>query len=141
VIKTAARQALLLAALALLPAIGQAWYLRDRVSWQKPPAGDEVTVAEAKQWGNAVIWIDARAKDEFTAGHIPGALLLNTEDWDKLLPQVFNSWTPDRKLVVYCSKQTCGASREVARRLRDEAQLKNVFVLNGGWEAWQEALK
>ena len=25
---------------------------------------------------------------------------------------------------------------EVARRLREEAQLKDVFVLEGGWEAW-----
>jgi rhodanese-related sulfurtransferase len=141
VIKTAARQALLLAALALLPAIAQGLYLRDRVSWQKPPAGDEVTVAEAKQWGNAVMWIDARPEDEFTAAHIPGALLLNTEEWDKLLPEVLNSWAPDRKLVVYCSKQTCGASRDVARRLHDEAQLKNVLVLSGGWEAWQESSK
>jgi rhodanese-related sulfurtransferase len=141
VIRTAARQALLLAALALLPAMGQAWYLRDRVSWQRPPAADEVTVAEARRWGEVVMWIDARPEEEFTAGHIPGALLLNTEGWDALLPEVLNSWCPGRKLVVYCSKQTCGASREIARRLRDEAQLKDVFVLNGGWEAWQESPK
>jgi len=38
--------------------------------------------------------------------------------------------------VVYCSSLNCNASREVARRLRDEAQLKNVFVLEGGWEEW-----
>lgn len=131
----------MLVVLALLPAIAQALYLRDRVSWQRPPAEDEVTVTEAKQWGQAVMWIDARPENEFTAAHIPGAHLLNTEGWDNLVPQVLNSWTPDRKLVVYCSKQTCGASREVARRLRDEAELKNVFVLSGGWEAWQEASK
>jgi rhodanese-related sulfurtransferase len=141
VIRQAARQAFLLGALALLPAIGQAWYMRDRVSWQKPPAGDEVTVTEARRWGDAVIWIDARPEDEFRAAHIPGALLLNTEGWDTLVPQVLNQWAPDRKLVVYCSKQTCGASREVARRLRDEAGLRNVHVLGGGWEAWQESLK
>jgi rhodanese-related sulfurtransferase len=141
VISTAARQALLLAALALLPAIGQGWYLRDQVSWQRPPTGDEVTVAEARRWGNVVMWVDARPKEEFTAGHIPDALLLNTENWDNLLPQILNSWAPDRRLIVYCSKRTCGASREVARRLRDEVQLKNVFVLNGGWEAWQESSK
>jgi rhodanese-related sulfurtransferase len=141
VISTAARQALLLAALALLPAIGEAWYLRDRVSWQRPPTGEEVTVAEARRWGEAVMWIDARPENEFIAAHIPGALSLNTEGWDNLLPQVLNKWAPDRKLVVYCSKQICGASREVARRLRDEAQLKDVFVLSGGWEAWQESLK
>jgi hypothetical protein len=31
---------------------------------------------------------------------------------------------------------SCNASREAARRLRKEAQLPEVFVLEGGWEAW-----
>ena len=81
--------------------------------------------------------IDVRPEEEYLAGHIPGALLLNPEQYDSLLPQVLSAWSPERKIVVYCSKQSCGASREVARRLRGEAQLKNVFVLNGGWETWQ----
>jgi rhodanese-related sulfurtransferase len=141
VIRKAARQALVLAALALLPAIAQGLYLRDRVSWGNPPAADEVTVGEAKRWGETVMWLDARPANEFAAGHVPGAFLLNTDDWDSLLTPVLNSWSPDRRIVVYCSKQSCGASREVARRLRDEAGLKNVFVLTGGWETWQEAQK
>ena len=140
-IRKTARQALVLAALALLPAIAQALYLRDRVSWQARPASDEVTVRQANQWGSVVMWIDARPAEEFSANHVPGALLLNTDDWDRLLGPVLNSWSPGRRLVVYCSKQTCGASHEVARRLKDEAGLKNVFVLSGGWEAWQESVK
>ena len=140
-IRSAVRQALLLAGLALLPALAQGVYLRDRVSWRERPTGEEVTVAQAKQWGKAVMWIDARPETEFAAGHIPGASLLNTEEWDRLLPELLGTWNPGRKLVVYCSKQTCGASREVARRLRDEAGLQGVFVLTGGWEAWQESKK
>jgi rhodanese-related sulfurtransferase len=132
------RQALLLLALASLPAIGEALYLGDRVSWQAPPAADEVTVVQANEWGEAVMWLDARPKSDFAIAHIPGALPLSAEDWDQQLAQVLNSWSPDRKIVVYCSKQTCGASREVARRLHEEAGLGNVFVLRGGWEAWQQ---
>ena len=140
-IKTAAKQALLLAALALLPAIAQALYLRDRISWTQRHTGDEVTVAKARSWGNSVMWIDARPTQEFATGHIEGAIQLNTDQWDNLLPEALNRWGPDRKLVVYCSKQSCGASHEVARRLRDEAGLKNVFVLKGGWEAWQKSVR
>jgi rhodanese-related sulfurtransferase len=44
--------------------------------------------------------------------------------------------SPDKKVVVYCSAESCNAAREVAKRLRDETQLKNVFVLQGGWEEW-----
>lgn len=134
-------QVFVLAALALLPAIAQGLYFRDRVSWQMRPAGDEVTVDEAKRWGKDAMWIDARPADEFAAGHVPGAVLLNTDEWDRLLGPALNSWRPGLRVVVYCGKQTCGASREVARRLKDEAGLKNVFVLSGGWEAWQELVK
>ena len=97
-----------------------------------------MSVAQAKDWGDAALWIDARAEEQFAGGHVPGAMLLNEDDWNTLLPKVLAVWSPGRKLVVYCSRQTCNASHEVAERLRNEAGLKNVFVLQGGWEEWQK---
>jgi rhodanese-related sulfurtransferase len=131
------RQALVLVALAFLPGIGQALYFRDKVSWQSPiPASEMVTLAQARAWGRNAIWVDARPDVEFERDHIPGAVLLNEDRWNELLPQFLARWSPEKRVVVYCSSQSCNASREVARRLRDEAQLKNVFVLQGGWEEW-----
>ena len=72
---------------------------------------------------------------------VPGAVSLNEDRWNELLPQFLATWSPDKKVVVYCSTQNCNASREVAKRLRDEAQLKNVFVLQGGWEEWLKQKK
>ncbi len=135
------RQAAILTALALVPAIGEAVYLRERVSWKSPATSDEVSVASAKGWGDNVLWLDARPADDFEAEHVPGAMLLNQEEFNELLPKVLNAWSPEKKIVVYCSKKTCGASREIARRLREEAQLRNVYVLDGGWESWVEARK
>jgi len=133
------RQALILFALAFLPGIGQAIYFRDKVSWQSPvPASEMVTVAQARAWGGNAIWVDARPDLEFEWEHVPGAVLLNEDRWNELLPQFLTTWSPEKRVVVYCSSQSCNASREVARRLRDEAQLKNVFVLQGGWEEWLE---
>lgn len=133
------RQALILFALAFLPGIGQAIYFRDKVSWQSPvPASEMVTVARARAWGGNAIWVDARPDVEFEREHVPGAVLLNEDRWNELLPQFLATWSPGKRVVVYCSSQSCNASREVARRLRDEAQLKNVFVLQGGWEEWLE---
>jgi rhodanese-related sulfurtransferase len=133
------RQALILFALAFLPGIGQAIYFRDKVSWQSPvPASEMVTVAQARAWGRNAIWVDARPDLEFEREHVPGAVLLNEDRWYELLPQFLTTWSPEKRVVVYCSSQSCNASREVARRLRDEAQLKNVFVLQGGWEEWLE---
>ena len=132
------RQSLLLLGLAFLPAAGQALYLRDKVSWRSPiPASEMVTIADARGWGNNAIWIDARPEEEFTREHIPGALLLNEDRWNELLPAMLAAWSPEKRVVVYCASESCGSSREVARRLRNDAQLKNVFVLEGGWEAWK----
>jgi rhodanese-related sulfurtransferase len=133
------RQALILFALAFLPGIGQAIYFRDKVSWQSPVSASEmVTVARARAWGGNAIWVDARPDVEFEREHVPGAVLLNEDRWNELLPQFLATWSQGKRVVVYCSSQSCNASREVARRLRDEAQLKNVFVLQGGWEEWLE---
>jgi len=133
----AIKQALLLIALAFLPAGGQAVYFRGKVSWQSPiPASELVTVAQAQAWGENAIWIDARPDAEFERDHVPGAILLNEDRWNELLPQFLQNWSPEKRIVVYCSSQSCNASREVAKRLRDQARLKNVFVLQGGWEEW-----
>jgi len=136
------RQAIILAALALLPGIGEAIYFRDKVSWQSPiPISEMVTLTQARAWDGDAIWVDARPDAEFEREHIPGAVLLNEDSWNELLPQFLAAWSPEKRVVVYCSSQSCNASREVARRLRDEAQLKNVFVLQGGWEEWLKLRK
>ena len=136
-VKAFLRQALILAVLALVPGLVQAIYFRDKISWRSPlPASEMVTVEQARAWGKNVIWVDARPDEEFARDHIPGAVSLNEDRWNALLPAFLGAWSPEKKVIVYCSSLSCNASREVARRLRDEAQLKNVFVLEGGWEAW-----
>ena len=133
------RQVLWLVGLAFLPAIGQALYYRGNTAWQKPPADEApVTVAQAKNWGATVLWIDARPDEQFAQAHVPGAMQLNEDAWNELLPKVLTAWAPERKLVVYCSRQTCNASHAVAERLRKEDGLKNVYVLQGGWEEWEK---
>ncbi len=131
------RQALILAVLALLPGAGEAIYFRDKISWRSPiPPSELTTLAQARAWGENVIWVDARPEEEFERDHVPGALSLNEDRWNELLPQFLAAWSPEKKIVVYCSSLSCNTSREVARRLRREAQLPDVFVLEGGWEAW-----
>jgi rhodanese-related sulfurtransferase len=132
----ALRQTIALLLLALVPAFATSLWHPRRPSWQS----DEVTLSAATAWGASVLWIDARPDADFAKAHIPGALALNEDRWDDLLPVVADyladHWDTDRKIVVYCSSLSCQASRDVARRLRDEANLSNVFVLQGGWESW-----
>jgi rhodanese-related sulfurtransferase len=131
------RQALILAALALLPGLGEAIYFRDKISWRSPiPPSELTTVAQARGWGENVVWVDARPEEEFARDHVPGALSLNEDRWNELLPQFLAAWSPGKKVIVYCSAESCDLAREVAERLRKEAQIPDVFVLEGGWEAW-----
>jgi len=127
----------MLAVLALLPAAGEAIYFRDKISWRSPIAPSEsVNLDQARRWGENAIWVDARPDEEFARDHVPGALPLNEDRWNELLPQFLAAWSPGKKVVVYCSAESCDLAREAAERLRKEAQISDVFVLQGGWEAW-----
>ncbi len=96
----------------------------------------EIALADALLRQPPPLWIDARSEAEYRNEHIPGALLLNTEEWEALVTRVLEKWEPERTAVVYCSAPGAQASREVAARLRD-FRLGPVFVLHGGWNVWK----
>jgi rhodanese-related sulfurtransferase len=112
---------------------------RARAVLLNAPADDEWAVAQARAAGSAVLWIDARPAAEYDAGHVPGALLLNEDTWDDRIEPVLLAWTPGQTVLVYCSSHGCDASRQVAARLRRDYELPEVYVLRGGWEAWNAA--
>ena len=138
------RQTVLLLGLALLPAAGQVVYFHDKVSWHSRVAeSDMVAVELARSWGASVIWVDARPDVDFEREHVPGAISLNEDRWNELLPPFLQEqWSPEKKIVVYCSSQSCNLAGDVARRLREEAKLPNeIRVLKGGWEEWLKTRK
>ncbi|MEY2574176.1 MAG: hypothetical protein QOJ87_2389 [Verrucomicrobiota bacterium] len=137
--KSLLRQSAVLLAIALVPAAVEALYLRDKIPWQSRVAeSDFVEVETARGWGANVLWVDARPANEFERGHVPGAVSLNEDRWGEALPEFLaKDWSPDKKIVVYCSAASCNLAEDVARRLRDEAKLPNeIRILKGGWEAW-----
>ena len=142
--KALLRQSAVLLVLALLPAAVQALYLRDKIPWQSRVAeSDLVGVEVARGWGANAVWIDARPTDEFERDHIPGAVSLNEDRWGEGLAEFLTKeWSPEKKIVVYCSAASCNLAEDVARRLREEAKLPNeIRILKGGYEAWLESKK
>jgi rhodanese-related sulfurtransferase len=122
---------------ALIPAVLTAAFHPQRPAWsQETLASGEERLPTVLSWGESVLWVDARSADEYEAEHVPGAISLNLESWDELLPKFLDQWSPEKKVVVYCSAATCELSREVAERLR-KSGITSVFVLKGGWEAWK----
>ena len=139
--RTAIQQALILCVLALLPAAGSALFHPKRPSWKPEPLGQwEMMLTDIARWKDKPLWVDARSKTSFEKDHIPGAVLLNEDQWDELLPGVLTAWWPGQSIVVYCDDKLCDSSNAVAKRLR-ETGLGPVFVLKGGWEAWKAEKK
>ena len=130
------RQLALVLALALVPAlVSGAWQLQWRK--QEPLAPGEVRLATARMWGDQVQWVDARSRAKYERTHIPGALLLNEDEWDKLVGPFLDAWDADKTLIVYCDGGSCEASQAVAERIRTELKIGGVFVLKGGRAAWE----
>jgi rhodanese-related sulfurtransferase len=143
-VKTLLRQSVVLLALALLPAAVQALYFRDKIPWQSRVAeSDLVSVEVARGWGANALWVDARPSDEFERDHVPGAISLNEDRWGEALAEFLaKQWSPEKKIVVYCSSQSCNLAEDVARRLREEAKLSNeIRILSGGWEEFLKTRK
>jgi rhodanese-related sulfurtransferase len=139
---TTLRSAAVLLILSLLAAVGThlwhpaapVWYLV-----QAETGVNEVNLADVtERWKNDVVWVDARPQERFDAGHIPGALLINEFNRDEA---VFNNLdqlqTSGKPVVVYCDSLKCKASHEMRDFLRENVGLPEVWVLTGGWPAWQ----
>ena len=108
-------------------------------SWSPDKLGEgEVSLEIVDAWSAPVLWIDARSAEAYDEEHIPGAILLNMDRFDELLPRLFDAWEGSETLVVYCDSRQCGASEAVADRLREDLGMEEVFVLKGGWESWKE---
>ena len=109
-----------------------------QVEWKKeePLQEGEVRLGTVQMWGDKVLWVDARTQQQYDEEHIPGAVLLNEDHWDELVPEFLNQWDPEKAIVVYCDSTTCDASHSVRKRLTEELQISGVYVLKGGWTAW-----
>ena len=131
-------QAAFLCGLALLPALPTAIFHPKKPAWTREAlAPGEITLDTALALPDRV-WLDARKAGDYVAGHIPGALPLNEDAWNNLLPAVALQFQPGQNLVIYCDSLECNTSHLVAERLRRELGAENVFILKGGWLTWQK---
>jgi rhodanese-related sulfurtransferase len=140
VVKTLLRDCAVLLLAALVPALLTAWLHPHRPAflWQAP-AVEEVSLETVNSWPTGTLWVDARDANAFARRHVPGAILLNEDRWEALLPDFAAAWRSGQRVVVYCDSQSCQASQDVAVRLRREIGGIDVFVLQGGWQAWEKA--
>lgn len=99
---------------------------------------DEITLSQKERLPRNLIIVDARNERDFTKGHIKGAVNLSEEKFDSQLGDFLNVWTPGSTILVYCNVGQCNSSRAVADRLKNECQIKNVFLLKDDWRKWEK---
>jgi rhodanese-related sulfurtransferase len=88
---------------------------------------------------NRTVFIDARYPEEYTEGHIKGALLLPFEDYDNYVTSTLKNVPKDAAIVAYCGEEDCDLSLYLARLLRDEEGYTEVYTFYGGFEVWVRA--
>ncbi len=134
------KQILIICVAALLPALAQ-WQLNPPKDWRPRGTqtiagstdGELITAESLRAWKTPYLWVDARTQSEFDADHMAGAVLVNEDNWEALLPVFLAQWQPGQTVVVYCGAG-CESSRRVALRLR-LAGVNDIRVLEGGWDA------
>jgi rhodanese-related sulfurtransferase len=104
-------------------------------SWEKSTQW-EMTIDEVKLYQNNILWVDARDKNAYEAGHIPEAINLNEHDLEGDIEAFMNAWDGVSRVIVYCDSLECGKSEHVANVLRNEYRVKEAYALKGGWELW-----
>jgi len=82
------------------------------------------------------VLVDSRPKAKYDEGHIPGAINIPFDEWDKysnLLPE-----DKEKPLYFYCGGVTCALSPKSAHKAK-EMGYTNVFNYQEGEPAWKEA--
>lgn len=93
-----------------------------------------ISIADAKKLyvSGQAVFVDVRSNEQYTYGHIKGALSIPGSQLIRRFAEV-----PPRKTVItYCA---CSAEQSSGRAAADLMAhgVKNVFALKGGWNEWK----
>src|SRR5258708_301885 len=106
-------EAVILLLLAAIPAAGSAFYHADKIKWSEQTlAKGEVFLSTISSWQD-VLWVDARSRADYEKDHIPGAVLLNEDEWDEQFPALLAVLKSQRPIVFYFGSESCQLSSEV----------------------------
>ena len=103
-------------------------------------AVDKIKVTAAKEYvaghDNAII-MDVRTPAEYDMSHITGALNVNVQDDD--FESMVAGLDRDKTYLVHCTKNPVGGRSSRALETLQQMGFKNLYSLEGGYIAWQEA--
>ena len=99
-----------------------------------------VSLSEAEKMftNKAAVFMDARLKQEYDAGHIQGAISIPWHGVEHRFMEVADRIPSDRLIITYCEGETCALSKDLALFLK-EMGYEKVHVLVNGWSLWKDA--
>jgi rhodanese-related sulfurtransferase len=100
----------------------------------------EVQLGAVRQFvdAGAALIVDAREREEFEAGRIPGAVSLPFDEATADPAMIENLDTAGRPIIVYCGGGTCELSISLAWDLLNAGH-RRVMVYKGGFPEWSGA--
>jgi rhodanese-related sulfurtransferase len=113
-------------------------YAQGFIAGETGPGIILITLAEAEDLfaGGQGVFVDARSRTDFSAGHIPAAKNLPFEEAKgEALKEFAAGIPPGKTLVIYCQGKDCPAGLTLAILVRDQG-LEEVRVFMGGWDEW-----
>lgn len=99
-----------------------------------------ITVEKAREYfdkglAQNVIFVDARPAQNYTAGHIPGAMHLPPFEG---VPAKATENLPGMTVVVYCHGETCTDSKAVMIGLQNlKRDIGPIYIMKDGIDAWR----
>ena len=121
-----------------LPLVGN-WSQEARLT---SPSGRQMAISldEAKNLhqSKGAVFMDARPLEEFTKGHIQGAISLPWHEAGQQVMDVIADMANDAMIITYCDGDTCTLSKELALLL-DNLGFSKVRILVNGWTVWHDA--
>ena len=99
------------------------------------PAFARISIDDAVKMQKAgkAVFIDVRSNEQFSYGHIKGALSIPGSQ----LIDRFAEVTPGKTVITYCACEAEESSGRAATDLMAHG-VKNVFALKGGWTEWRD---
>jgi rhodanese-related sulfurtransferase len=109
---------------------------KNNVVADKPEIEDVTIAKHIFDSGNA-LFVDARSRDNYNDGHIPGAASMPVGEFDNLIDSFMDQYSVDQTIVAYCSGRTCEDSHNLAQLLIDFGFTDVKVFIDGfpGWEA------
>lgn len=112
-----------------------------RLSFEEAQDNFIVGEEEFESTGESIyIFVDARVRDQYEEGHIPGAAWLYHYESENLIDELRSELEMAFFVIVYCNGGDCEDSIHLATDLTSLYGLpaENIFVYEGGLNEWKE---